>query len=98
MAFSSSSTVDSRWRPTTNSAISSVAPAPTMCAPRISEYFLSRTTLMNPSACPAATARPIPSHGNLPTWTSWPRSLACASVSPTDATSGWQYVHEGTFS
>ena len=61
------------------------------------EYFLSRRIVTKPSAWPAATARPMATHGSLPTSMSYPCSLACSSVSPTEATSGWQYVQLGTF-
>ena len=41
-------------------------------------------------------ALPLPMKGKRPTRTAWPRSLAAASVSPTEATWGRQYVQAGT--
>ncbi len=44
-----------------------------------------------------AAALPLAVNGNLPTFTSNPASLAFASVYPTDAICGMQYVQPGTF-
>ena len=42
--------------------------SPTMCAPRISPYFLSRMILTKPSVSIEARARPLAVKGNRPTW------------------------------
>jgi hypothetical protein len=93
IAFSISSTVLSRCRPTMNSAISSLALGPTMCAPTISLYLRSRMILTKPSVSPAVRARPFALHGNEPTSTSSPFSFAAFSVRPTLATSGMAVRH-----
>ena len=41
---------------------------PTMCAPRISPYFLSRMIFTKPSVSPAVRARPLALNGKRPTW------------------------------
>ena len=64
--------------------------APIMCAPSNSPVLASNTVFTKPSTSPSAIALPLPMKGNLPTLTSWPASLALASVRPTLATCGWQ--------
>src|SRR5262249_15863210 len=60
----------------------------TMCMPTIWCVFLSATILMKPSVSATAMARPLAAKGMRPICTSIPFSLACASVSPTEAISG----------
>src|SRR2546422_4101286 len=67
IASSTSSTVYSFSRATASSWISSDAGVPTMCAPRISPYFLSRMIFTKPSVSPVPRARPFAEKGNLPT-------------------------------
>src|SRR5437867_7464366 len=98
MASSTSSTVYSFSRATASSWISSEAGLPTMCAPRISPYFLSRMIFTKPSVSPVPRARPFAEKGNRPTTKSSLRSLHWSSVRPMLATSGWQYVTLGTLS
>lgn len=74
----------------------SVTLYPIMWVPSHSPYFASKTTFTNPSVAPAALAFPDALKGNLPTLTSYPASLAVASVNPTEAISGVQYVQPGT--
>ena len=52
-------------------------------------------TLTNPSLFPEACAFPDAENGNLPTLISYPFSIACYSVYPTEAISGLQYVQPG---
>ena len=52
-------------------------------------------TLTNPSLFPEACAFPDAENGNLPTLISYPFSIACSSVYPTEAISGLQYVQPG---
>ena len=66
-----------------------------MWAPRSSPYFLSKTSLTNPSVSSAATARPLARNGNLPIRTSCPAARAAFSVRPTLATPGSVYVQPG---
>ena len=68
----------------------SVTAGPIMCAPTSAPVSVCHSTFTKPVVSPAAIALPSGRHGNLPTRTGMPRSLALASVRPTDATSGWQ--------
>ena len=76
------------------SASISVTPAPTMWAP-MRRSSPSKSSLTKPSRSPAAVALPEAVKGKRPTRTSMPRSRACCSVMPTDATSGEVKMHEG---
>src|SRR4029077_3628569 len=96
IARSPSSPVYSFVRATTSSWIISEACDPTMCAPTISPYLVSRMILTRPSVSLDVRARPLALKGNRPTWIARPLALACSSVRPTLATSGWQYVTLGT--
>ena len=50
---------------------------------------LAATTFTRPSTSPMIMALPLPANRWLLTTTSWPASMAAASVSPAKATSGW---------
>src|SRR5439155_26027675 len=75
MASSTSSTVYSFSRATASSWMSSDACPPTMCAPRISPYCLSRMIFTNPSVSPVPRARPFAENGKRPATYSTFRSL-----------------------
>src|SRR2546429_503912 len=66
IASSTSSTVYSFSRATASSWMISEACPPTMWAPRISPYFLSRRIFTNPSVSPVPRARPFAENGNRP--------------------------------
>src|SRR5712691_7421069 len=78
------------------SAMSSVALAPTTCAPMSVPLFASATIFTKPAVSPWMIARPRAVKGNLPTFTSRPASRACFSVRPTDAICGCEYVQRVT--
>ena len=59
-----------------------------MWTPRTRSVLASAITLTNPSVSRLVLARLLPAKGNLPTLIS-PCSLACSSVRPTPAISGW---------
>lgn len=76
------------------SASISVTDAPTMWAPS-RRSSSSKISFTNPSRSPAAVALPEAVKGKRPIFTAMPRSAACCSVMPTDATSGCVKTHEG---
>src|ERR1039458_1506891 len=90
-----SSTVASNSSAVTASAMISVAYGPIMCTPSTSPNFASATTFTNPSCASRIVAFELPTNGNLPTFTWKPFSFAAASVRPTLAICGSQYVHPG---
>ena len=59
MVWPTSSTVASKVLPRANSAISSVASAPMMCAPSSAPVLASKMVLTRPSVSPSAIALPL---------------------------------------
>src|SRR5580692_449483 len=83
-------TVVSSALPSTTSEMMSVAACPIIWHPITAPYGLVATIFTKPAVSPIATALPIARNGILPIFTSIPRALASASLSPTLATSGSQ--------
>src|SRR5439155_2371384 len=84
-----SSTVASRRIARVASAISSDAWGPAMCTPTMRRSLPAATIFVVPAVSPRATARPDAANGKRAIFTASPNfSLACASVRPTEASSG----------